>query len=128
MAVSVILACEAFYMIFARFDGTFFGTFILVGNHMSLDVLEGLATAGANASLFILGLVIAVILFSRRRSLLIYIYVGRARPFASQASRIHREEIVVDGKSISNSITRGHHEPRLIVKGLGEQGTGLQRH
>jgi hypothetical protein len=61
VAVLVILASKTLGVVLASLDGTLLGALILMCEHVSLEVLEGLSTIGIRASLLLLGLVTAVL-------------------------------------------------------------------
>ena len=61
VAVLVILASETFGVVLAGCNRTLLGALILVSEHVSLEILEGLATIGPSASLLLLGLITAVL-------------------------------------------------------------------
>jgi hypothetical protein len=54
MAVLVILSREALDMIFACRNGALFWPFCLMSEHVSLQILEGLAALGMRTSLLLL--------------------------------------------------------------------------
>jgi hypothetical protein len=61
VAVLVILASKTLGVVLASLNGTLLRAFILMCEHVSLKVLEGLATIWPRASLLLLGLVTAVL-------------------------------------------------------------------
>ncbi len=50
MPIFVILPCESLGVVIAINDRTFFWSFVLVGEHMSLQVLENLSAVWVGAS------------------------------------------------------------------------------
>lgn len=61
MTVLVILASKPLNVVLASGDGALFRALSLMGEHVGLEILEGLAALGIGASLLLLGLVAAVV-------------------------------------------------------------------
>jgi hypothetical protein len=61
VAVLVILASETLSVVLASLNRTLLGALILVSEHVSLEILEGLATIRPSTSLLLLGLITAVL-------------------------------------------------------------------
>lgn len=58
VSVLIVLSSEAFLVIFTGQDGAFFGPFRLMGQHMSLEVLEDFATVGVGTSSLLAALIV----------------------------------------------------------------------